>query len=228
MERVYRWFAYMGLMVVSASMLLGFRHDPQAPASNYLFDLLIFVAYTAVHYGTMTPGWKRIVTGRPEGSLRERQAYITVAVVSWVLVYGVHRPLPGPALDLPAWLGYVGGCAFLLSLFAFVEGATFDSLKGLLGIPGAAQTHTATAQTPLLTQGSYASVRHPMYRAFFFMALSSLLMHPNAAQLAWAVVLTSAFVLFIPIEERQLIAARGDEYRRFMQATPWRLLRGIW
>jgi protein-S-isoprenylcysteine O-methyltransferase Ste14 len=228
MERAYRWFAYMGLMVVSASLLLGFRHDAAAPASNAIFDFLAFAAYMAVHYLMLTPGWKRLTSGRPEGDLRERQIYVTVAVTTWVVLYAVHRPLPGPALELPVWIAYVGACGFLLSLLAFVEGATFESLKGLLGIPGGAHSHTATAQTPLMTEGSYASVRHPMYRAFLFMALSSLALHPNAAQLLWALVLTSAFVVFIPIEERQLIAARGDEYRRFMQATPYRLLRGVW
>ena len=36
------------------------------------------------------------------------------------------------------------------------------------------------------------------------------------------------FVFFIPIEERQLAAARGEAYLAYRQQTPYRLFRGIW
>jgi protein-S-isoprenylcysteine O-methyltransferase Ste14 len=36
------------------------------------------------------------------------------------------------------------------------------------------------------------------------------------------------FILFIPIEEAQLMAARGDTYAAYIQKTQWRLVRGIW
>ena len=40
--------------------------------------------------------------------------------------------------------------------------------------------------------------------------------------------ISATFVLFIPVEEAQLIAARGDAYRAYMQKTQWRLVPGIW
>jgi protein-S-isoprenylcysteine O-methyltransferase Ste14 len=36
------------------------------------------------------------------------------------------------------------------------------------------------------------------------------------------------FILFIPIEEAQLIAGRGDAYRAYQQQTRYRLFYGMW
>ncbi len=51
-----------------------------------------------------------------------------------------------------------------------------------------------------------------MYRALSF---SSLMIHPNAGQLLFAVMVAASFVGFITFEERQLIKNRGDEYREY-------------
>lgn len=67
-----------------------------------------------------------------------------------------------------------------------------------------------------------------MYRGFTCLAGASLLIHPRAAQLAWCVALTATFVAFVPIEEAQVLRARGREYRSYMQQTPYRLFRGAW
>jgi hypothetical protein len=50
----------------------------------------------------------------------------------------------------------------------------------------------------------------------------------DAAQLAWAVAIALTFLLFIPIEERQLLRARGEEYQAYMTVTRYRVFRGIW
>ena len=55
-----------------------------------------------------------------------------------------------------------------------------------------------------------------------------LLMYPNAAQLLFALLVSASFVCFIPFEERQLIQARGKQYRAYMKKTPYRIFRGVW
>jgi protein-S-isoprenylcysteine O-methyltransferase Ste14 len=60
------------------------------------------------------------------------------------------------------------------------------------------------------------------------MGLASLLVHPNAAQLVWTIAIGLTFIAFIPIEERQLLRARGDEYRAYMRVTRYRVFRGVW
>jgi protein-S-isoprenylcysteine O-methyltransferase Ste14 len=101
-------------------------------------------------------------------------------------------------------------------------------LDGLLAVPGAAMTHSHGAETPLLTEGQYRRVRHPMYRAALLVGLSSLLIHPNVAQAFWCAMIGGTFIAFIPIEERQLLAARGASYQQYMQQTPWRLVPRVW
>jgi len=47
-------------------------------------------------------------------------------------------------------------------------------------------------------------------------------------QLLWTLLIGVTFVAFIPLEEAQMMAARGDDYRRYMKATPYRIFRGLW
>jgi protein-S-isoprenylcysteine O-methyltransferase Ste14 len=228
MSKLYSWFAILGLGSVGAVLAIGFRHDPDAPSLNYAYNAALFIGYMAIHYLMMTPAFKKLVSKSAQGSSAERRLYMVVAIVTWVAMYAIHKPMPGLAFTTPDWLYFVGACAFLMSFLAFNEGTTFEALKSFSGVSGTVQTHGAAIDAPLQTEGSYASVRHPMYRGAVLMGLSSLLLHPNTAQLAWVVTISLTFASFIPIEEKQLIQGRGDEYRNYMKDTPYRIFRGIW
>jgi protein-S-isoprenylcysteine O-methyltransferase Ste14 len=228
MRIIYWWLAHLGLMTVSAAVVLGFRRAAGAPAIHYLYDLLLYGAFIAVHLVMTRPAWKRLFTGNAEGTPAERRAYIAVAVMTWLAVYAFHWPVPGPAFAPAPWVQYLGLCGVFLGFFAFLEGATFQTTSGLLGVPGATMGYSHGAETPLMTGGSYASVRHPMYRGFLLMLVASLLVHPNAAQLFWGVMIGLTFVVFVPVEEAQLIAKRGEQYRLYMEQTRYRLIRGVW
>jgi protein-S-isoprenylcysteine O-methyltransferase Ste14 len=224
----YRVFSYFGLGSLAGSLLCGFRYAESAPVSAYLFNIALYATWAGVHL-LMTRRWfKQWVYGSPNGSLKERQIYIVTTVVTWLTVLWLHRPVPGFAVAPPEALRFVGSVGFVLFVFAFFEGVTFKALDGLLGVPGSAMTHSHGAETPLLREGQYARVRHPMYRAALLMGGCAFLLHPNAAQLLWSVMIGGTFVAFIPIEEKQLIEARGEEYREYMRATPWRVFPRIW
>jgi methanethiol S-methyltransferase len=225
---IYRIFAYLGLMTFWASFIMGFRHAAESPVANLWFNIVIYAAFIAVHIALTMPAVKEAIYGSRVGTPIERQIYIIITVITWVLLYSLHRPVPGFGWPAPAWLRYVGLCAMLLALVAFYEFATFAGIDQLLGISSAGLSHTVGAETPLMMDGPYASVRHPMYRAAFFATFASLLIHPNAGQLLFAVMVTASFVGFIPFEEHQLLKARGDEYRAYMTRTPYRVFRGIW
>lgn len=228
MRRLYWVFAFVGVMTPFAAFLYGFRYDPAASPENYAFNIALFAGFIFVHLVMTRPWFKRSLYGKPAGSPGERRVYIAIAIVSWVALILLQRPLPGPALVAPEWVRFLGICLMLLCHLAFFEGSTFAMLNGFLGVPGAAMSHSHGAETPLLTEGSYASVRHPMYRAAFLSGLFSLLIHPNAAQLLWAALFGGTFAAFIPFEESQLIAARGEAYRAYMQRTRFRLFPGVW
>jgi protein-S-isoprenylcysteine O-methyltransferase Ste14 len=226
-NRAYWVFSYLGLMTVWASFIMGFRHDHEAPAVNLWINFALYAAFFAPHIVMTMPSFKAAVYGSRAGTPLERRIYIGVTVVTWVLIYWLHKPIGGFAWTSPAWLRYIGVCAVLLSIAGFFEFATFEGLDQLLGVAGSL-SHSVGSETPLMTEGPYARVRHPMYRAAFFVVFSSLLIHPNAAQLMFAVLTSASFLGFIPFEEHQLLKARGDDYRAYMTRTPYRVFRGVW
>jgi protein-S-isoprenylcysteine O-methyltransferase Ste14 len=225
---LYRAFSYFGLAALPGALLYGFDHCEAASEGAIGFNIGLYLAWATVHL-LMTSSWfKQTVYGSPRGSIRERQVYIAVTVTTWLAVLWLQHPVAGFTYAPPEFIRFAGCVGFVLSVFAFFEGVTFAGLDNLLGVPGSTMSHSHGAETPLFCEGQYASVRHPMYRAALLMGLCALLIHPNAAQLLWSVLIGGTFLGFIPIEERQLLRARGDEYRDYMQKTPWRVFRGIW
>jgi len=224
----YRIFAYFGLFSISGSLLYGFHYDDAAPAGNFGYNLLLYGAFMAPHL-VMTRTWfKQALWGNPAGNPSERRVYITITVLLWLAVITLHESVPGLEFDPPNWMRFLGCVLFLWAFFMFFEGATTGMLDGLLGVPGAVSAYSHGPETPLFTEGGYARVRHPQYRAFILAGAASLLIHPNMGQLFWSILLSATFVAFIPVEEAQLIRARGDDYRQYMEQTPWRLFKGIW
>ena len=228
MRFAYRAFGYFGLASIFGALLFGFRHDAGAAWSNYVFDIGLYAAWAAVHLAMTRNAFKRALYGSRAGSPIERQVYIMVTVVTWLSVLWFHRPVPGGVVVLPEPVRFAGTVAFLLCVLAFFDGVTFAMLDGLLGVPSTALVLSHGQETPLLTEGQYARVRHPMYRAAIMAGLCSIVIHFNAAQILWCLMIAGTFVGFIPVEEAQLIAARGENYRAYMQRTPWRLLPGVW
>ena len=228
MRFAYRSFGYFGLASIFGALLYGFRYDASAPWSNYLFDLLLYGTWAGVHLAMTRTGFKRAVYRARAGSPIERQVYIVVTVTTWLALLWLHRPVPGGSVQLPGWLHFAATVGFILSIIAFFDGVSFAMLDGLLGVPATAMALSHGQETPLLTEGQYARVRHPMYRAVILAGLCSILIHFNAGQILWCVMIGSTFVGFIPIEEAQLIGARGETYQAYMQKTPWRLLPGVW
>ena len=183
MTQVYRVLAYFGLASVFGALLYGFRFEPGAPRMNVLYNFGLYLAFAVPHL-IMTREWfKNAVWGHPGGSPTERRVFVTVGIALWLSVLVLHRPMPGPALAVPEWLHFIALLGFILSIVAFFEGSTFAALDGLLGVPGGRMSHSHGDETPLLTEGAYARVRHPMYRAAIFAGLCTVLIHGNVAAL---------------------------------------------
>jgi protein-S-isoprenylcysteine O-methyltransferase Ste14 len=225
---VYRLFAYFGLFSLAGSVLFGFRFAAEAPPSSWGLNLLLYGAFIVPHL-ILTRSWmKRWLWGNPAGHPRERRFYISLTVVTWMAVVILHRPMPGVLLELPVWTTFVGIVLFLICFRMFFEGVTTPMIDGLLGVPGSVKAYSHGPEAPLFTDGPYAQVRHPMYRAFILAGLASLLIHPHTSQLLFVALIGTTFIAFIPVEEAQMIRARGEDYLEYRKKTPWRLMRGIW
>jgi len=227
-KAAYRALAHFGLFTLAGSVLWGFRFGAEAPAANYGFNILLYGLFVVPHL-VLTRSWfKQKVWGHPAGHPRERRFYISLTVVTWLAVVILHRPMPGIGFVPPTWLVFVGIVLFLAFFRMFFDGVATPMIDGLLGVPGSGTAFSHGPETPLFTEGAYASVRHPMYRAFLLTGLASLLIHPNTSQLLFVGMIGATFIAFIPVEEAQMIRARGDDYLEYRKQTPWRIMRGIW
>ncbi|MBP1610226.1 MAG: Phospholipid methyltransferase [Acidobacteria bacterium] len=225
---LYKTFAYFGLFSMFGAMLYGFRYNAEAAAGSYWFNIGLYAAFLGPHL-IMTRSWfKRAVWGRPYSTPRERRFYITVTVITWLALCYLHQPVPGPALVLPEAIRFAGMVGFIFCILMFFQGISFDAIDGLLGVYGSVGAYSHGAETHLFTEGPYSRVRHPMYRAAILAGACGLFLHPNMGQVFWTLLIGATFIAFIPVEEAQMIAARGDDYRRYMKATPYRLFRGLW
>ncbi len=75
------------------------------------------------------------------------------------------------------------------------------------------------AQTVAMT-GPYALVRHPQYAAFILIMFGFLLQWPTLLTLLMFPILVFMYVRLARREEREALAAPGEEYRRYMNRTP--------
>ena len=119
---------------------------------------------------------------------------------------------------LPAQ-GYLGAAVFLAALWLFYR--THRDLGHNWSVSlDLRERHT------LVKTGIYAYVRHPMYSAFWLMAIAQLLMLPNwIAGPAGLVAFGTLFFGRVRREEEMMISAFGEQYRAYMRQTarvlPW-------
>ena len=115
------------------------------------------------------------------------------------------------AMPLPDWLRWLGLAVCIaggsLQLWAF---ATLG--KNLTDTCVTRRDHT------LVTSGPYRYIRHPFYLAFLFGVVGISLVMANWSILTGLV--PFAFILArMPIEERKLFEAFGEEYRKYRSQT---------
>jgi len=133
-----------------------------------------------------------------------------VALVTYVFFPATVSPA---ALGLPAWLRWLGvGIAVVgLAMIGWADRALGGNLSVTLRIRDG---HT------LVTTGPYRRARHPIYTGGLLYAAAHPLIAANgfvgACFLAPYVLL---LLTRIPKEERMMLEAFGDEYRRYMQRT---------
>jgi protein-S-isoprenylcysteine O-methyltransferase Ste14 len=78
----------------------------------------------------------------------------------------------------------------------------------------------------LITDGVYARIRHPMYTAFWLMALAQACLLPNwVAGLSGLIGFGTLYLLRVGPEEEMMVESFGEEYRAYMgrtgRLTPW-------
>jgi protein-S-isoprenylcysteine O-methyltransferase Ste14 len=83
-------------------------------------------------------------------------------------------------------------------------------------------------QHRLVTNGVYRRLRHPMYSAFWLMAIAQALLLPNGvAGFSGLIGFGALFFGRIRHEEQMMLEVFGDDYRAYMRRT-WRIIPGVY
>jgi protein-S-isoprenylcysteine O-methyltransferase Ste14 len=194
-----------------------------AAAAAVASDVGLFSVF-ALHHSLLARTRFKSWVREHVGESMERSVYTWVASALFILVCAAWRPVDGLLYELRSpwsWIGYtMQGLGILLT--ALGSGAV--DVLDLAGIRPAlvARSGRPAPHVPLVTTGAYRLVRHPIYLAWALLVLGA--PHMTATRLTFAVVSTLYLAVAIPLEERSLVDAFGEEYRSYQQTVRWRML----
>jgi protein-S-isoprenylcysteine O-methyltransferase Ste14 len=186
---------------------------------EHTFRLLLGIGFAGVFPFALYRRLKSQATGEPLDRSQEGLFMLAtlrpVGIACWG---GLGAYLLNPAwmawssMPLPEWLRMAGMGLFVVGAALLVW--TLRSLG-----PNLTDTVVTRKAHALVTSGPYRWVRHPFYDSAALLVLASALIAAN-----WFVLLTGAvaFVLLAVrtgIEERNLLARFGENYRAYRDAT---------
>ncbi|AMJ62292.1 methanethiol S-methyltransferase [Bosea sp. PAMC 26642] len=182
-----------------------------------LIDLALLTLF-AFQHSVMARSWfKRWSLGWIDPAL-ERPTYVLLATAALALLMWEWRPLPqllwsvtDPTLSAALTaLSLFGWLLVLLSTFMISHLELFGLKQVFLRFSGRSMP-AADFRTP----GLYKLVRHPIYLGFIIAFWATPVM--SQGHLIFAAVTTGYILIGIMLEERDLIALFGDDYRRYRE-----------
>jgi methanethiol S-methyltransferase len=227
---VYGGMAYL-TFAATFVCLIGFLGDigvPRsvdkgiaAPLSQALTVDLALLGLFAVQHSVMArPGFKRWWTRFVAPSV-ERSTYVLTASMALLVVFWQWRGMPAVVWDVTSpiwrvavwssfWLGWV---IALASTFMISHFELFGLRQAYLAWRGKPNIDTGF-RTPLL----YRLVRHPLMVGFLIAFWSAPTM--TAGHLLFAVATTGYILIAVQLEERDLAASLGGQYREYRRLVP--------
>lgn len=114
------------------------------------------------------------------------------------------------------WLTFLGGGVLMLTIIHFIS----DGLV-IIGFiimwKGWKLIHAAKGE--LVTEGSYAYVRHPQYSGLFLVMIGMLIQWPTIITALMFPMLVFVYYRLSKREEGDMIKTFGDEYKKYIERT---------
>jgi len=191
---------------------------PASPlVESIVINIVLLTIFALQHSVMARPQFKKWWTTIVPKSV-ERSTYVLLASLALALVFWQWRPLPGVVWEakdptIAASLLYLGLFGWVL---VFISTFMINHFE-LFGLHQVANNLTGNSMPPMKfkTPMLYNVVRHPIYLGFVIFAWATPVM--TAGHLLFAAVVTAYIFVGIVLEEHDLIAVFGDEYRRYRQ-----------
>ena len=197
-------------------------------AEALVVDLVLLGLFAVQHSVMARPAFKRWWTRIVPRSV-ERSTYVLFASLILALLFWQWRPIPGVLWEIQSSGGQIamyalfglGWTIVLLSTFMINHFELFGLRQVYYRLRGMTLPQ-GQFRTPML----YRHVRHPLYLGLLlaFWATPTMTM----GHLLFAVATTGYILIGIQLEERDLVTAFGDRYRRYREQVsmliplPWR------
>jgi methanethiol S-methyltransferase len=208
---------FVGNLVVPRSV----DHGLPAPIGEaVLVNVLLVGAFGVQHSVMARPAFKAWWTRLVPPSI-ERSTYVVLSSAVLVLLYWQWRDMPAviwdvrqPAGRLAVWaIFWLGWAIALASTFMVSHFDLFGLRQVYLAWRGKPYTHIGFHARFL-----YRLVRHPLMLGFLIAFWAAPTM--TAGHLLFSIAMTGYILIAVQLEERNLIAALGDQYRDYRRDVP--------
>jgi len=197
-----------------------------APITALLVNLVLMSIFAVQHSGMARQGFKKLFTRFASPAI-ERSTYVLLASLTPILLFWQWQPMPAvvwnietPALAAAATAGgFLGWLIVLYSTFLISHFELFGLTQVVSHFAG-----RVTEPMKFKTPGLYRLIRHPIYLGFIIAFWSTPTM--TLGHLLFAAVTTAYIFVGIYLEERDLVAMFGNEYRHYREKVAM-LLPGI-
>ncbi|MCW2661909.1 MAG: hypothetical protein JWP83_3061 [Mycobacterium sp.] len=215
--------AFLYLIGFVANILVPRTVDHGLPApigQAVVVNALLVGAFGVQHSVMARPAFKAWWTRFVPPSM-ERSTYVVLSSAVLVLLYWQWRDMPAviwdvrqPAGRLAVWaLFWLGWAIALASTFMVSHFDLFGLRQVYLAWRGKPYTHIGFNARLL-----YRLVRHPLMLGFLIAFWAAPTM--TAGHLLFSIAMTGYILIAVQLEERNLVAELGDEYRDYRREVP--------